>query len=221
MGQDVAGGALRELRRERREGLGEEFASKYSISMVRAKDAPMLRAYDRGRLERLALYIASRSANDPKFGKTKLAKILFFSDFVAYTELGDSITGASYAKFPKGPVPTDLFSALDRIEKCGSGAITVADYFGRDQERLVALRPVDISDFSAAEISLVEQVLELLQDDDAAGVSALSHREPAWKYVDDMHPIPYDLAWVSSAPPSDESLRVGQEVAARLGLAGA
>ena len=38
----------------------------------------MPREYDRDRLERLSLYIASRSANDPKFGKTKLAKILFF-----------------------------------------------------------------------------------------------------------------------------------------------
>lgn len=178
----------------------------------------MPRAYDRDRLERLALYVAFRSVNDPKFGKTKLAKILFYSDFAAYTELGDSITGAEYSKLPNGPFPRALFSAIRRIEKEGAGVVAVADYFGKDQERLVATKPIDLTGFTAEEISLVDQVIAAMKDDDAARVSEVSHRASGWKYVEDMELIPYDLAWVSPAPPSDASLSLGQEVAARLGL---
>lgn len=178
----------------------------------------MVRDYDRDRLEHLALYIASRSVDDPKFGKTKLAKILFFSDFGAYTDLGDSITGADYQKWPKGPFPPGLNSAIKRIEKRGDGAIAVGSYFGKDQQRLVAVKPVDISDFTPEEISLVDEVIGIFKDDDAASVSEFSHQEPAWMFVDDMSTIPYDLAWVGAGEPPSDVVKVGQDVAARLGL---
>lgn len=178
----------------------------------------MPREYDKERMERLALYIASRSSNDPKFGKTKLAKILFYSDFAAYRETGEPITGASYSKLPNGPVPLAMYSAIKRVVKCGKGVISEDNYYGKAQMRLVATEPVGISIFTSEEISLVEQAIEALRDEDASGVSALSHTEPAWQYVGDMEPIPYELAWVSASPPSDESLRIGQGVAARLGV---
>lgn len=183
------------------------------------ENAQVVRDFDRERFEELMLYIASRSANDPRFGKTKLAKILFFSDFIAYMELGDSITGAIYSKFPNGPVPKALFSATSRIERCGAGALAVADYFGKDQQRLVALRAPDLSHFTAAEISIVDQVIDALKDDDAAGVSALSHRAPAWQYVNDGEPIPYQLAWVATGEPPEDVVEVAVEAAKDLGLA--
>jgi hypothetical protein len=189
--------------------------------MASAKSPTSTRAYDSERFRRLALYVASRSGNDPRFGKTKLAKILFYSDFAAYTELGDSITGAVYSKFPRGPFPRTMGAELEAIERCGAGAMAEADYFGKEQERLVALKPVDISCFTSAEISLVDQVIEALRGEDATSVSTLSHREPAWQYVDDMATIPYELAWVATGPPGEEALRIGQEVAARLGLSSA
>ncbi|MEX0782129.1 MAG: Panacea domain-containing protein [Dehalococcoidia bacterium] len=178
----------------------------------------MPRDYDAERFRRLALYIASRSANDTTFGKTKLAKILFYSDFVAYTKLGDSITGATYSKFPRGPFPRVMGKELEQIQRCGAGVVARADYFGKPQERLVPLTEVDPNLFSAAEISIVEQVIEELRESDASSVSELSHLDPAWLYVDDMAPIPYELAWVSDAAPSEEVIRIGQEAAARLGL---
>ncbi len=178
----------------------------------------MPRDYDKARLEQLSLYVASRSTDDPRFGKTKLAKILFYSDFMAYTEIGDSITGAEYSKLPNGPFPWALNSAIKRMSKSGVGAVAVTDYHGRDQERLVALTHPDISGFSSEEISLVDQVIDALRLEDAAGVSELSHREAAWKCVDDMDAIPYELAWVAAGP-SQESLRIGLEVAKELGLA--
>jgi Antitoxin SocA-like, Panacea domain len=179
------------------------------------------REFDQERFEQLALYVAARSANDPRFGKTKLAKILFFSDFVAFTDLGDAITGADYKKLPNGPFPFALNSAIKRIEKRGAGKLAVSSYFGKDQQRLVALRKVDLSRFSAAEISLVDQVIDLFREGNASEVSEFSHAEAAWLYVDDMEEIPYELAWVQTGPAPEDVLAVGKEVAERLGLAGA
>lgn len=177
-----------------------------------------MRGYDAERFRQLALYIAERCADDPRFGKTKLAKILFYSDFGAFGQLGDSITGATYSKFPNGPFPRMLDRELSTMEHEGMGQVVHANYFQRDQHRLVPLSLVDISGFSGPEISIVEQAIEALRDHNAADVSRLSHLEPAWQCVDDWDDIPYDLAFVSADPPSEEAVRTGREIAERLGL---
>lgn len=170
--------------------------------------------YDRSKMEQLALYVAWRSTGDRKFGKTKLAKILFYSDFISYRESGQAITGAEYSKLPNGPFPLALNSALKRLQKGGKAVAAANDYHGYSQERLVSTAKPDISGFSPDEISIVEQVMEALREEDAAGVSALSHREAAWTAVSDMERIPYELAWVAPCP-SEEALAVGQDVAKR------
>ncbi len=53
---------------------------------------------DRTKLGELMLFISKRTAEDRRFGATKLNKVLFFSDFLAYRLLGDPITGAQYRK---------------------------------------------------------------------------------------------------------------------------
>lgn len=62
------------------------------------------RTDDRKRRE-LILYLASRSEEDPRFSSTKLNKLLFYCDFTAYRQLGQSITGHGYQKLQFGPAP--------------------------------------------------------------------------------------------------------------------
>lgn len=179
---------------------------------------PAGRPYDGERFRRLALYFASRSRDDRAFGKTKLVKLLFYSDFFAYGELGASITGATYLKFPHGPYPECIDEEINCIVQIGDGVVENARYFGKEQRRLIALQSVNIDIFSGPEISIAEQVLEALRDQDAAGVSRLSHLEPAWQFVNDRDTIPYELVFVSPEPPGEDLIRAGQEVAERLGL---
>ena len=54
--------------------------------------------FNEGKFKELVLYIASRCERDPTFGAVKLNKELFFSDFWAYAEFGEPITGAEYIK---------------------------------------------------------------------------------------------------------------------------
>src|ERR1035437_6112774 len=77
------------------------------------------KAADHRRLRELMLYIAQRCADAPKFGAIKLNKILFWSDFTAFTRTGDSITGEAYHKQPFGPVPRSLKKVREGMEEKG------------------------------------------------------------------------------------------------------
>jgi len=52
-------------------------------------------SFDQRRLEELILYIATRTADDESFGRTKLAKVFFYADFVAFGDEGAPLTGAT------------------------------------------------------------------------------------------------------------------------------
>ena len=78
---------------------------------------------DLDKLIEAALYLGERSENDPYFGVSKLARLLYYSDCGAYILLGAPITGTTYLHFPHGPYPENWHQARAKMEK--SGAITV------------------------------------------------------------------------------------------------
>ena len=49
----------------------------------------MEQKFNEGKFRELILYVARRSEDDKYFGAVKLNKILYFSDFNAYRELGN------------------------------------------------------------------------------------------------------------------------------------
>ncbi len=51
---------------------------------------------DHHKFRELILFIARETKDDRSCGATKLNKILFYSDFRAYEQLGRSITGECY-----------------------------------------------------------------------------------------------------------------------------
>ena len=51
---------------------------------------------DEEKLSELILYISQKCATDPKFGAVKLNKILYLSDFLAFGNWGEPITGVEY-----------------------------------------------------------------------------------------------------------------------------
>jgi hypothetical protein len=174
--------------------------------------------YDQTRFRELLLYIAEQSLDDPRFGKTKLAKILFFSDFAAYAHLGKSITGAVYVHRPRGPMPRSFYRELESLQDIGDAVVARKRYYTQDQERLVARREADLSRFTPEEIALVDHVIAELRDMNASEVSDLSHLEAAWRFVDAGSDIPYDLVFVSTEPPSPEATARVQAVAKQRGF---
>jgi Protein of unknown function (DUF4065) len=149
----------------------------------------------------LILYICMRCASDPRFGATKLNKLLYFSDFLAYAELEEPITGFEYQRLPNGPAPRRLTEIReDMIRRGDLGFQVVRLRGGRTQHRAVNLRPPDLTEFTGGQISIVDRVVLELWDLDAEAVSDLSHRIMGWKFADIHETIPYETVFISADP---------------------
>src|SRR5690349_20186889 len=97
------------------------------------------------RFKELILYICQKCATDPKFGATKLDKLLYFSDFLAYAQLGELITGFEYRRLPNGPAPRRFVSVRDdMVARRDLGFQTVPVRGGRTQNRAINLRTPDL-----------------------------------------------------------------------------
>lgn len=56
---------------------------------------------------------------DGKITKTKLAKLVYLADFTWYYNNLNPMSGMSYRKLPRGPVPDIYFRVLDELEEDG------------------------------------------------------------------------------------------------------
>ncbi len=160
-------------------------------------------SFDNRKFREVVLYVAEESEDDPRFGATKLNKILYFSDFKAFGMLGESITGATYQRLDRGPAPRELLPALRLMEAEGEIERVERRYFNRPQKVVRPLRKSDAREIlDSAEIAIVDAVLTELGDLNASQVSALSHLEAGWRLARDREEIPYETVYISDRQPT-------------------
>lgn len=127
--------------------------------------------------------------------KTKLNKLLFYSDFKYFKDHTVSITGARYAKLPYGPVLDNYdyyFATLIHEEKKIS--VEEQDFGGYWGERYVSMKAFDPALFSEDEIQVMADVKEKFKDMGAKQISDFSHKEKGYLAVDISSYIPYGYA---------------------------
>ncbi len=189
-------------------------------SRIKRVSEPTIQDYDEQKFKELILYLADKSADDPSFGDTKLNKLLFFSDFLAYAVHGRSITGAVYQKLEFGPAPRRLLPARHEMMEARDAAVVRK---GRAYKRTVTVnrRPADTRLFSTAELDLVDEVIDLLRNHDASEVSDMAHSLSAgWQLGEMFEDIPYDSIFLSVTDHlTPHEVHRGQQLAAELGLA--
>ena len=125
------------------------------------------------KLAELILYISQKCAQDSDFGATKLNKILYFSDFSAYENWGESITNCEYQNLRGGPAPRRLLLVRDQLKS--DGHLVVQPVYlpsGVVQHRTVNLREPDLTDFKTREIALVDNVIDRLSGLSASAPNA-------------------------------------------------
>lgn len=169
------------------------------------------------KLQELILYIAQEGEDDPCLGAIKLNKILYYSDFNAYIELGRSITNATYQHLLEGPAPRELLPARESLEKSGAISLEPTRYFNQVQTRIVAKRPPNLAKFNEAELRIVREVMHYLEDLNATEVSELSHREWGWRLTEEGEDIPYRTAWLSAEPLTQEQVQYGRQLWEEIG----
>ncbi len=168
--------------------------------------------FDRKKFRELILYIAERSDDDPRFGATKLNKILYFSDFKAFGLFGRPITGATYVRLDRGPVPREILHELREMETAGDIRRERRHYFNYVQKRVRARRQSEADEvLSAQERTLVDSVIDELRQLSASDVSALSHLELGWQVAADREEIPYETAYISDRQPTAREMALFHE----------
>lgn len=163
--------------------------------------------FDARKFDGLVLYAAQRADEDSDrwFGATKLNKILFYCDWVAYRRRGRPITGANYRKLPAGPVPRELLKARDALIDSGRVRLVARPVMTYVQHRLIPTSSVDpLEYFEQDELAIIDEVIDTLAPMTAAQVSELSHREIGWKAAPLGDDIPYETALLSPDAPDDE-----------------
>lgn len=71
------------------------------------------------KLAELIPYIADRHETDELFGSVRLAKTLFYADFLFYAKHGRSIADARCVRMQNGPAPDSLLNTRDCLQRKG------------------------------------------------------------------------------------------------------
>ncbi|MCX6227190.1 MAG: DUF4065 domain-containing protein [Bacteroidia bacterium] len=127
--------------------------------------------------------------------KSKLNKLLFYTDFKYFKEFTLSITGLQYAHLPFGPVPDnyDMFYAA----MASKGLVEFSEVScsnGYVGELITAVKAPDLNLFSPSELRIMASVSEYFKKFTAAQIQDFSHKEKGYQKTSDGEIISYEFA---------------------------
>ncbi len=124
--------------------------------------------------ECLLLYINEHGATY----KTKMNKLLFYTDFLSYKKYARGLTGLSYKAIQHGPVPNNwnkIYSAFDDIN------LEIVELpSGEECEKLVSEAKCDESKFTPEQLDVLNTVCNTFGKMTSKQISEISHKEKAW-----------------------------------------
>lgn len=158
------------------------------------------------RLKELILYVSDRSAKMPRFGLTKLNKIIWRADFMAFAARRVPITGEAYQRLAKGPAPVEMKPMLGEMKDLGLIEFEYVDFGdGRVEQRVIALATPNLRMFSEDDLQYVNDSIEHYWDKTGREASDDSHGV-AWQTREDGDAMPYELAFLSDKALNPEQL---------------
>lgn len=170
------------------------------------------REYDPERFEDLVLFIAWTMRDDPDFGRTKLAKTLFYVDFDAYAGEGESITGSTYEHWDHGPFPPQLHRIERDLAHAGLATIKEPEFKGDTAKLLPTREPqTNLEDWVRV---LAANRARQLADEPSWKVEDASHRHRGWELTPSREAIPYDTHFIprERVRPPEEAFEWAQQV---------
>ncbi|MEO8650124.1 MAG: Panacea domain-containing protein [Acidobacteriota bacterium] len=146
-----------------------------------------MRTFSFDRFRALTCHLATRTGG---LFKTKLNKLLFYSDFVHYYIHGRSITGSRYVHLPFGPVPDAYEVILDHLSSSGDVMIIACPGF----ELVTPGQRTKGSDLDETEREAASWVIEKFGRMSSSEISEYSHREKAYRFTRMGDQIAYEYA---------------------------
>ena len=126
--------------------------------------------------------------------KTKLMKLLNYSDMIFYQENGISISGLKYAHLPYGPVPDHSDMLLGKMAIDHIAHIDVIYVGAYEKHQVVPERDMPEGVLSELEIAVLNRVYEAFKDFGSSAISEYSHREKGYRLTKPGEIISYAYA---------------------------
>lgn len=147
------------------------------------------------KLKNILLYFIEKSGG---VFFTKMNKLLFYADFVAYRQTGKGITGLAYKAIQHGPVPVRWDRIYSFYDEINQEIVQFSD--GRAGTKLVSKLSPDMTGFDEDELKVLEFVCERFKSETPTQISETSHQEEAWKQnIDSDQLINYEMAFTLKA----------------------
>jgi hypothetical protein len=148
------------------------------------------------KLKALVQYICYKCSDPSILGKTKLNKILFYSDFMAYLRYRQPITGERYVKHQFGPVSDHLDEVLDELVATDELVVRDTPYYDYAKKEFIARKMPDLGMFTANEISIVDDMIQrICRNFTAKEISKASHTK-VWEAARIGEEIPYNTVYI-------------------------
>ena len=126
--------------------------------------------------------------------KTKLMKLLNYSDMIFYKENGISISGARYAHFPYGPVPENFDILLGTMAADNVAHIEVFYDNGYEKHQVIPDEEMPEGILTEGELAVMERVYMKFADYGSVDISNYSHKEKGYKATQKGEIISYAYA---------------------------
>lgn len=116
--------------------------------------------------------------------KTKMNKLLFYSDFFMFKQSCFSISGVRYKAIDMGPVPNNFQSIFEYLANNNEIEICTTEFpngYTGEQFKASEGRKFNIELFTDNEMRTLEKVASIFKETSTSEIIELSHLEEAWK----------------------------------------
>ena len=135
------------------------------------------KGFDYEKLCAMVLFFAHKSTG---LLKTKLMKLLNYSDMVFYKENGISISGMRYAHLPYGPVPDNFDIILGKMAADHLAHIEVIYDGAYEKHQVVPECDVPEGVLSDSEVEMLNRIYEKFKNFGSVEISDYSHKEKGY-----------------------------------------
>lgn len=137
----------------------------------------------------MVIYLCTSIQN---VSKTKLNKLLFYSDFISFQKLTLSMSGLAYEHNHYGPVPLNYTLLYESLKE--DGVIDLKSFSNYEGEYIVPINQEKFKYLSGQHIEVLDKVVEKFKNFNAKDISDYSHEESAYKDTGHNEPISYEYA---------------------------
>ena len=172
---------------------------------------------DRDRFKALIHYVCSQTPNRLSLGKTKLNKILWFSERDCYLS-GEPISKVPFIKMQFGPVPQSIDTYLRELGESGAVLMRETEWDGKRKYEFISLREPSLEGFSARQVSIINRAIQqICSRHTAESISKASHDE-VWDAAAMGERIPLYAAFGKRGELSEDDLRWASVQLQELGM---